>query len=93
MNLVQTLLLGGMAAFPGVSSSAADIAGQVVSGANGQKREAELKEGTVTSHTVSFVEWFSFQGNDLRLRHAGKVSVSELSFTREVGEFAEEEFK
>lgn len=93
MNLVQTFLRGGMAALPGVSASAADIAGQVVSEVNGQKREPESKEGTVTSHTVSFVEWFRFQGNDLRLRHAGKLSVSENSFTREVGEFAKEEFK
>ncbi len=121
MNLVQTLLLGGMAALLGVSAAAADIAGQwraefdtqigvqtypfafetdgsqltgkAASEANGQQCEAALKEGTVTSHTISFVEWFSLQGNNLRLRYAGKVSASKISFTREVGEFAKEEFK
>jgi len=69
------------------------LTGKAASGVNDQKREAELKEGMVTSNTVSFVGLFGFQGNELRIRYAGKVSASEISFTREVGEFAKEEFK
>jgi enterochelin esterase-like enzyme len=34
-----------------------------------------------------------FQGNELRIRYTGKVGTNEIAFTREVGEFAKEEFK
>jgi len=53
-----------------------------------------LKEGRVTGETVSFVEMLDFQGNEIRILYTGKVSTNnEIAFTREVGEFAKEEFK
>jgi enterochelin esterase-like enzyme len=69
------------------------LTGKATAEVNGQKREAELKEGTVTGDTLSFVELLNFQGNDLRIRYTGKVGTNEIAFTREVGDFAKEDFK
>jgi hypothetical protein len=33
-----------------------------------------------------------FQDNDLKINYKGKVTGDEISFTRQVGEFATEEF-
>ncbi len=69
------------------------LSGKAVSEAGERKREAELKEGTITGDTLSFVELLNFQGNDLRIRYTGKASANEIAFTREVGDFAKESFK
>jgi enterochelin esterase-like enzyme len=69
-----------------------NLNGKANSEANGEKRETELKEGKTEGDTVSFVEMLSFQGNELRITYQGKVSTNEVKFTREVGEFAKEEF-
>ena len=69
------------------------LTGKAVSEVNGQKRETELKEGTVKDDTLSFVEMFSFQGNDIRIKYSGKVGSDGIEFTREVGDFAKEQFK
>ena len=58
---------------------------------NGEKREAELKEGKAAGDTISFVEMLSLQGNDIRITYQGKLSTNEIRFTRQVGEFATEE--
>ncbi len=42
--------------------------------------------------TVTFVETFNFQGNEIRITYAGKItSEDEIKFTRNVAEFATEE--
>ena len=69
------------------------LTGKAVSEAGERKREAELKEGKLTGDTLSFVETFDFQGNEIRIRYTGKLGANEIAFTREVGEFAKEEFK
>src|SRR5271166_6640289 len=69
------------------------LTGKAASEVNGQKREAELKEGVINGDTVNFVELFSFQGNDIRMRYTGKVGSDGIAFTREVGDFAKEEFR
>jgi enterochelin esterase-like enzyme len=69
------------------------LSGKAVSEAGERKREADLKEGTITGDTLSFVELLNFQGNDLRIRYTGKASANEIAFTREVGDFAKESFK
>lgn len=58
-----------------------------------RQREADLKEGKVEGDTVSFVEWFNFMGNEIRIPYTGKLSVegNEIRFNRQVGEFAREE--
>ena len=69
------------------------LTGKAASEVNGRKREAELKDGMINGDTVTFVEMFSFQGNEMRIRYTGKVSADEIAFTREVGDFAKEDFK
>lgn len=58
---------------------------------DGEKREAEFKEGKVNGDTVSFVEILNAQGNDLRITFTGKISGNEIKFTREVGDFGKSE--
>jgi enterochelin esterase-like enzyme len=69
------------------------LTGKAASEVDGRKREADLKEGKITGDTLSFVEMFEFQGNELRVRYTGKIATNEIAFTREVGEFATEQFK
>lgn len=69
------------------------LTGKAASEVNGQKREAELKEGVINGDAVSFVEMFSFQGNEIRIRYTGKLGKDEIAFTREVGDFAKEDFR
>ena len=69
------------------------LTGKAASEVGERKREADLKEGKVSGDTVSFVEPFEFQGNELRIRYTGKIGAQEIAFTREVGDFAKEEFK
>ena len=59
---------------------------------NDQKREAELKEGKIAGVTVTFVEMIKIQDNDIRIEYKGKLDGNEIKFTRQVGEFATEEF-
>ena len=40
----------------------------------------------------TFVENISFDGNAIRIEYKGKVAGDEIKFTRQVGEFATEEF-
>jgi enterochelin esterase-like enzyme len=70
----------------------ATITGKANAEVGGEKREVELKEGKLDADTISFVEMLNFQGNDLRITYRGKVTDNGIAFTREVGEFAKEEF-
>ena len=69
------------------------LTGKAGSEVGERKRDAELKEGKITGDTVSFVEPFDFQGNEIKIRYTGKVGTKEIAFTREVGDFAKEDFK
>jgi enterochelin esterase-like enzyme len=70
-----------------------NVTGKANAEVNGEKRETELKEGNIADNTVRFVEMLDFQGNELRIQYTGKVATNEIAFTREVGDFATEEFK
>jgi enterochelin esterase-like enzyme len=69
------------------------LTGKASAEVNDQKHEAELKEGKIKGDTVSFVEMFKFDDNDVRIEYTGKIGTNEIAFTREVGDFAREEFK
>lgn len=71
----------------------ANVTGKANSEVNGEKREAELKEGKISEDTLKFVELLDFQGNELRIQYTGKIGANEIAFTRKVGDFAKEEFK
>ncbi|HKX63066.1 MAG TPA: alpha/beta hydrolase-fold protein, partial [Verrucomicrobiae bacterium] len=57
----------------------------------GEKREAELKEGKVEGDTVTFVEPLKIQDNEIKITYTGKVSGTEIKFTRKVGDFGSSE--
>jgi len=69
------------------------VTGKAVSDVNGQKRETELKDGLLKDDSLTFVEMLSFQGNEIRIKYTGKVGADGIEFTREVGDFAKEQFK
>src|SRR4026207_2560801 len=58
---------------------------------DGEKREAELKEGKVEGDTITFVEPLKIQDNELRVTYTGKISGNEIKFTRKVGDFGSSE--
>src|SRR4030095_1430055 len=43
----------------------------------GEKREAELKDGKVEGDTVTFVEPLKIQDNEVNITHTGKISGTE----------------
>ncbi len=57
------------------------------------KRESDLKEGSVSGDTVSFVEMLQIQDNAVRIVFTGKISAdgNEIKFTRAVGDFGTSE--
>jgi len=57
----------------------------------GEKREAELKDGKVEGDTVTFVEPLKIQDNEVNITYTGKISGSEIKFTRKVGDFGSSE--
>ena len=68
------------------------VTGKANSDIAGEKREVELKEGKLDGDTLTFVEIFDFQGNQVRIEYKGKIAGDEIKFTRNVGEFATEQF-
>jgi len=69
----------------------ASLTGKASVDRDGEKREAELKEGKVDGDTVTFVELLKIQDNDLRITYTGKISGNEIKFTRKVGDFGSSE--
>src|SRR5215471_7810140 len=57
-----------------------------------QKRQVEFKEVKLADDTLTFVEMFKFQDNEVRIDYTGKVQDNEIKFTRKVADFATEEF-
>jgi len=58
---------------------------------DGEKREAELKEGKVEGDTVTFVEPLKIQDNEINITYTGKITADEIKFTRKVGDFGSSE--
>jgi hypothetical protein len=50
----------------------------------------ELKEIKQDGEKVSFVEPFSFEGNEVPIRYTGSISDDEMKLRRDVGDFATE---
>jgi enterochelin esterase-like enzyme len=68
-----------------------NVTGKASVDTSGEKRESDLKEGKIAGDTVSFVEPLSIQGNDINVTFTGKISASEIKFTRAVGDFGTSE--
>lgn len=60
--------------------------------AKSQSGETTITEGSVKGDEISFVENLDFQGQPLRITYKGKISGDEIKFTRNVADFATEEF-
>jgi enterochelin esterase-like enzyme len=58
---------------------------------DGEKREAEFKEGKVEGDTVTLVEPLKIQDNEINITFTGKISGNEIKFTRKVGDFGSSE--
>jgi len=58
---------------------------------DGEKREAELREGKVEGDTVTFVEPLKIQDNELRITYTGRISGNEIKFNRKVADFGSSE--
>ncbi len=67
------------------------LTGKITAELDGQKREADVKEGKVADDTVTFVEILVVQDNELRIDFTGKVSGDAIKFTRKVGDFGSTE--
>jgi enterochelin esterase-like enzyme len=67
------------------------VTGKASVDTDGEKREADLKEGKIAGDTVTFAEPLSVQGNDINVEFTGKVSADEIKFTRSVGDFGTSE--
>lgn len=69
------------------------LTGKAAAEVNDRKREADLQETRLEGETLTFVEVVNIQDNDVRIQYTGKVGTNEIAFTRQVGDFATEEFK
>ena len=58
---------------------------------DGEKRDAEFKDGKVEGDTVTFVEPLKIQDNEIDITFTGKISGDEIKFTRKVGDFGSSE--
>ena len=65
----------------------AGITGKANVERDGEKREAELKEGKVDGDTVTFIEPLKIQDNEIKITYTGKISDNEIKFRRKVGDF------
>jgi enterochelin esterase-like enzyme len=68
-----------------------NVTGKASVDTNGEKREADLKEGKVQGDTLTFVELLTIQDNEVRVTFTGKLSANEIKFTRAVGDFGSTE--
>jgi len=66
--------------------------GKLTGTAKSQFAETQITEGTVNGDEIVFVENLDFQGTPLRIAYKGKLSGDEIKFTRQVADFATEEF-
>ena len=68
-----------------------NVTGKASVEGDGEKREAEFKEGKVEGDTVTFVEPLKIQDNEINITYTGKISGNEIKFTRKVGDFGSSE--
>ena len=69
-----------------------NVTGKATGDINGEnKHTVEIKDGKLVGDTVTFVEMFEFQGNELTITYSGKLAGDEIKFTRRVGDIATEE--
>jgi len=68
------------------------LTGAAIGERMGKKDEVVITDGSVKGDKVSFVEKLPFEGQELIISYTGAVMGGEIKFTRQVGDFATEEF-
>jgi hypothetical protein len=73
------------------------VAGDKITGTaememEGEKHKSDLKDIKLTGDELTFTETLEAMGNTITVTYKGKISGDEIKFTRQVGEFATEEF-
>jgi hypothetical protein len=68
------------------------ITGKAEADIEGEKSEAELTNIKLEGDEITFNEILVYQGMDIEIVYKGKIAGDEIKFTRDVGEFATEEF-
>src|SRR5690242_180077 len=66
------------------------LTGKAAAELGDQKRTVEFKDLKLADDTLTFMEMFKFQDNEVRIEYTGKVAEKEIKFTRKVGDFATE---
>src|SRR5439155_22555694 len=69
----------------------ANVTGKISAERDGQKREADVKEGKIDGDSVTFVEPLVVQYNELRVVYTGKIGAEGIKFTRKAGDFGSSE--
>ncbi len=69
----------------------ATVTGKASVERDGEKREAEFKDGKVDGDTVTFTEPLKIQEREINIVFTGKVAGDEIKFTRKVGDFGSSE--
>jgi hypothetical protein len=68
------------------------LTGTAISNIGGTEAKTPIQEGTVNGDDVSFVENLDYQGMQLRITYKGKISGSEINFSRNVADQGGETF-
>jgi len=54
--------------------------------------ENPVEDGTIKGNDIAFTENIDFQGQKITIKYTGKLDGDQITFTREVGNFATENF-
>lgn len=74
-----------------LKSNGGKVSGKATGAINdGSPRTVDLRDGALTGDTVTFLEVFDFQGNEIAIRYTGTIAGDEIQFTRQVGDVATE---
>ena len=60
--------------------------------AKSQFGDLDITDGKIKGDEITFVETVEFNGGPIRIEYKGKVVGDEIKFTRQVADFATEEF-
>ena len=68
------------------------LTGKVATDSGGEIRDTTLQDVRLAGNTLTFTELVAFDGNEMRIDYTGRLAENEIQFTRQVGDFATENF-
>ena len=75
-----------------ITQTGASLTGAANAELGGEKRDVVLHDVKLKGDTLTFTETLDFQGNAVPITYTGLVAGEQISFTRQVGDFATEKF-